>query len=330
MPIWFLHVLRSFPLSSVFSCSLVLSYKGFVKWFFIGGRYFSSRLWRGSSLFSPLLLFVQFLIAYIVRSSFLCFSSRCLTLTYIAVNCVGNSKLLRNLITFATILDISTDLLCKLIYAYMQPLDILILWVLVLIIPIRLLWRIRINFRQKLVLGTTLCLSIVMVIIAIIRIVPLPMRFSSAQFVWQMFWQQIEACTAVIMASFSAFRSAFVSHDLRVREARNRNRLWYMDRRNLLKSVWRRRKIPSEGEQIYQLPEIPRATLTGMRTFVNGGNIAVESHPASWIIGGPTTIDDSETVQGIRGNPISITLDEVSSSSGRFIFLLKYRPFKKE
>lgn len=188
-----------------------------------------------------------------------------------------------------------------------------------LIIPIRLLWRINLDFRQKLVLGATLCLSIVMIIICIIRISAIRIGHKSVDIVWLNFWNQIEACTALIIVSLSAFRSFFVTRESRAREAQNRQRFWYMNKNDRLRSAWRRRDEP---------PDIPQATLTGMHTFMSRGKPKIGGHSNSLSSEGPKTIVDNETMQGMTRNLISTGLEEVSFSSSCCIFLLK-TPFGK-
>ena len=169
---------------------------------------------------------------------------------------------------------------------------------LVLVIPIHLLWQIKINFGQKLVLGATLCLSILMIIIALIRITVLRIGHLGLDIVWGIFWIQMEACTALIIVSVSAFRSFFVARGSRARAVQNRQRCWYMDKKDRLKSAWGRRQIRAESEELDELPHIPRATLTGMRTFINGGKPEVESQLASLSRECPTSVDESETCGG--------------------------------
>ena len=74
------------------------------------------------------------------------------------------------------------------------------------------------------------------------------------------------------MVSFSAFRSFFVARESRRREDRNRHLHWYMSRKNQAAAVARRwMKLRSdESEEMNGLPEIPRATITGMDTFIRG------------------------------------------------------------
>lgn len=81
----------------------------------------------------------------------------------------------------------------------------------VVIIPIGILWNVRIKLRQKLGIGAFLCLSVVLIIVAIIKIAGIRSAVDSFDLVWEMFWQQVEACTAVSMVSLTAFRSIFLS-----------------------------------------------------------------------------------------------------------------------
>ncbi|KAL8942143.1 MAG: hypothetical protein Q9216_001828 [Gyalolechia sp. 2 TL-2023] len=85
----------------------------------------------------------------------------------------------------------------------------------VISIPVSLLWNVRIKPRQKLGIGAFLCLSIVMIIIAIIKASGIRTSVDSFDLVWELFWQQMEACTAVVMVSFTAFRSVFISNKQR-------------------------------------------------------------------------------------------------------------------
>ncbi|KAL8993764.1 MAG: hypothetical protein Q9188_007244, partial [Gyalolechia gomerana] len=50
-----------------------------------------------------------------------------------------------------------------------------------------------------------------MIIIAIIKASGIRTSVDSFDLVWELFWHQIEACTAVLMVSFTAFRSVFIA-----------------------------------------------------------------------------------------------------------------------
>ena len=77
-------------------------------------------------------------------------------------------------------------------------------------IPIYLIWLLRARTRQKFELATFLCLSIFMIILAIVRIGGL--RYNNRiDLSWNHLWFHLESCTAVTMLSATAFRSLFVS-----------------------------------------------------------------------------------------------------------------------
>ena len=86
----------------------------------------------------------------------------------------------------------------------------------VITIPISILWNVRIKLRQKLGIGAFLCLSIVMIVIALIYTSRIRTSVDSFNLVWKLFWQQVGACAAVIMVSLTAFRSIFVSNKRKV------------------------------------------------------------------------------------------------------------------
>ncbi|KAF2197974.1 hypothetical protein GQ43DRAFT_494580 [Delitschia confertaspora ATCC 74209] len=162
-----------------------------------------------------------------------------------------NTQLYAALIGTGTVMDSLTDLL-------------------IVSIPILILRRTRLKLRQRVAVGAFLCLSICMVIISIIRSskiygppgVPIDTT-------WVIFWVHIEASSAVVMVSLTAFRTIFNQK----KEER--------DRRERLKrpsNSWRklasfRRKKPETTQATDNvLPSVPRATLTGLRTFIGGHN----------------------------------------------------------
>ena len=136
---------------------------------------------------------------------------------------------------------------------------------LIISIPARILYQVRIAPRHKFGIGAFLFLSIFMIIIACIRISGFRVH-GSYGYTWQAFWMEFEACTAVIMVSLTAFRSLFVAEGSR-RSEEKRGRAWYSS------SVARlRRGKRSDGAErdLESLPKIPGASLTGMRTFIRG------------------------------------------------------------
>ena len=76
-------------------------------------------------------------------------------------------------------------------------------------IPLSLLWIARIDFRRKLILAAMLCLSVFMIIIAIVRVTASELPGGVADTSWLFFWQTMEAAIAVIMVALTGFRSLF-------------------------------------------------------------------------------------------------------------------------
>lgn len=102
-----------------------------------------------------------------------------------------------------------------------------------------------------------------MIIIAIIRISGIRIAKDSTDIVWELFWQMIEACIAVIMVSLSVFRSFFVESNSRPNP--EQNKAYYRNKRNY---NGRKKWTDMDAEETETLPRIPRAMLTGMRTFL--------------------------------------------------------------
>ena len=98
-----------------------------------------------------------------------------------------------------------------------------------------------------------------MIIIAIIRI----SRVHASDFeIWATFWQQIEACIAVLMLSLTAFRTLYVS--AKASQGQQKNKANYSYRKRLWPSS---KKL--QDERYIEL-NVPGATLTGMRTVIAG------------------------------------------------------------
>lgn len=169
----------------------------------------------------------------------------------------------------ASTLDITTDLLSKfrwqpmidVFHSYSNSINS------VIIVPICLLWKVKIKRRQKILLGIFLCLSICMIIIAIVRISGARIHHTTNIDVqWQTFWNDIEGTVAVIMVSITAFRSLLGVKALKSREKKEQARYWY--RRKLL--FRKESKNSSVDSNEDQLPAIPGPTLTGIRTLIRG------------------------------------------------------------
>lgn len=142
----------------------------------------------------------------------------------------------------------------------------------VIVIPILLLWGLKIKLQQKLAVGLSLCLSIIMIITAIVQISGIHTPAKNFDATWGIFWQFMEACIAVIMVSLTTFRSLFVAHGSAVKLLPHKPNL----RKQQLSSRTVAGKKRAGGNAIEDMggsPELPRVTLTEMRTFIWGGRV---------------------------------------------------------
>ena len=169
---------------------------------------------------------------------------------------------------FDIILDVGTDLL-------------------IVSLPIRLLWSVKIKMRQKVIIGVFLSLNLFMAFTASVRVSGLKFRGTFDE-VWLFAWQHIEASVAVAMISLTAFRSVFVAADASRAQRESPKKAWYS---SSIEAIRRRRARQNSDEEATKgLPSIPGATLTGMRTFIQGGHHTEMSENST----GSTTTYDGE------------------------------------
>lgn len=166
-------------------------------------------------------------------------------------------------------------------------------------IPVVLLWNVKIKRSHKLVLGLFLCLSICMIIIAILRMVGLLLAGKkSIDVLWQVFFQQVEASISVITVSLTAFRALLGMKALHSRE--KKVHAWYSYRRIALLRKGAKRSEPEfKGGQ---LPSIPSATLTGIRSFIRGHRYSKNNASADLMTSSTngTTQVEEHHVKGIQ------------------------------
>lgn len=129
-----------------------------------------------------------------------------------------------------------------------------------------ILRRTKIKKGPKFALSFFLCLSIVMIAIAIVRISRIT-HSGMVDPVWQGFWQNLEPCIALLMASITAFRSIFVSHKVRERDRKRRAALSYSRIQRA-----KQRKANTENDMWnhdHQLPSVPQATFVKLKRFMS-------------------------------------------------------------
>ena len=176
----------------------------------------------------------------------------------------------------------------------------------VLYIPVRLIIKIKIRPRQKLALAFSLCLTIVMIIVTLIRASGLRSG-DRVDSVWETYWQFISAETGLIMTAVTAFRAFFLSRNdpggVNHQSPSLGTKAWYMKAKRLVRRVatprsWHSKLGSGEdsgkesrkysSESTAELPEIPRATMTGIRTYINHQRI--------------TTVDGSRIMRSETGS----------------------------
>ena len=168
---------------------------------------------------------------------------------------------------------------------------------LVLSLPISILWKVRISVRQKIGLAFTLCLSCVMIIVAIVRVAGMVRGGGgSVDVVWVAFWQHQECSIAVLMISVSAFRSLFVPSPTDHPVQRHQGYSPSDRRRKFL----RRRPDPDlyDTHETGGLPQIPSATFAGTAIVVGEGGHSEETADLGQQFHGhlPASGDDHSTV----------------------------------
>lgn len=132
-----------------------------------------------------------------------------------------------------------------------------------------LLWRVRMKLRQKLGIGAFLCLGLCITIVACVRFSGTHTHANIVQG-WEYFWLEVEACVAVCMVSLCVFRSVVVMEERRARFQKGRQ--WYSSTVAKLRD---RNKLSGGNFDLNNLPTIPSATLSSMRTFIRSSGLGV-------------------------------------------------------
>jgi len=152
-----------------------------------------------------------------------------------------------------------------LVYSFTQMSVDIVGDLLILILPITIVWKIRIRPAQKLILLLCLSLTIFMIIITVVRVSGVVHK-GIFDIIWQMYWLLLGGEVGIFMAAAVAFRTFFV--------ARSQSRdATPPEHRRFFKSATRRQfqnwdgiSLDSEDKNI--LPSIPSAQLTGIRNFI--------------------------------------------------------------
>lgn len=134
--------------------------------------------------------------------------------------------------------------------------------------------------RQQLGLGIFLCLSVMMTVIAIIRISGY--RFHGIGLsgpidpIWAFFWLYLEACVAVIMASVTAFRSFFIRGCPKtIDQNRNQNPI------DAIRQQISRKAVRSGWDEVSDEPRVPNINTAhaGIETIIYHEDTSTETNP---------------------------------------------------
>ncbi|KAJ5915609.1 hypothetical protein N7466_011542 [Penicillium verhagenii] len=141
--------------------------------------------------------------------------------------------------------------------------------IIIVSIPLVLLRQVRMDLMTKIGVSCFVCLSVFMCACAITRAAGTYYQ-GALNYPWQDFWLHAEGCIAVMMASITAYRSTLIGSN----DVSHRFRI-YLDKIKHPFS-WRQRASaentntggePKTQTNRFNLPRIPNATMTGLRTW---------------------------------------------------------------
>ncbi|OGM45358.1 hypothetical protein ABOM_005551 [Aspergillus bombycis] len=81
---------------------------------------------------------------------------------------------------------------------------------LILAIPIHIIWKIRVPRSQRIILTASLCLTVIMIVLSIVRVSGLASR-DIVDTIWETYWQFLSAEEGVFLVAAVSFRSFFVA-----------------------------------------------------------------------------------------------------------------------
>ena len=168
----------------------------------------------------------------------------------------------------------------------------------IIAIPISLLWNVRIKRRQKIFLGVFLSLSIFMTITASVR-APGVNYNGEFDLVWIFIWHHAEACVAVSMVSLTPSRSIFITSTTQRAHGDGAKRSWYS---STVATMRKRRNQKNQEEREQGLPAIPSATLTEMRTWIQGASLRAQQNSVNVMATIASRSMDSDKFDGGQGH----------------------------
>lgn len=109
-----------------------------------------------------------------------------------------------------------------------------------------------------------------MVLITLVRMSVYRRHGNQIDVTWHVCWLYLEACVATMMASITAFRTLFVHSGSKQREINAQHQAaMYSWRERVLRKIRSSRSDSWEDTGRENLPKIPSATLTGIKSFIH-------------------------------------------------------------
>ena len=144
----------------------------------------------------------------------------------------------------------------------------------VLAIPICVIWKIKVQWSQKFALMSSLCLTVFMMATTITRLAGLIYN-DMVDTIWEIYWTLISGEVGVFLAAATAFRSFFVArkaskHGTPQQQAQRFFSASFVAKFNRKKRSTLDDTMDSRKEKgVFGLPRVPRAQITGLRTFID-------------------------------------------------------------
>ncbi|KAK4225248.1 hypothetical protein QBC38DRAFT_483440 [Podospora fimiseda] len=154
----------------------------------------------------------------------------------------------------------------------------------ILVIPCILIYQIRVRLTQKIALGFTLCLTIVMVILTVVRIAGLQYK-GKLDSIWETYFILVPAEIGLTLVAATAFRALYISKSKNRKHSHDTITTfnWYTRAKSSLKHmvgrVTGKSSNNSNGSAAFEhidmgngqfiKQEIPRGTITGVQTFID-------------------------------------------------------------
>ncbi|KAI4174960.1 MAG: hypothetical protein LQ343_001987 [Gyalolechia ehrenbergii] len=170
---------------------------------------------------------------------------------------------------------------------------------LILYIPVQLIWQVKLKLIQKFTLACSLCLTVVVIIFTVTRASGLEWQ-GKLDVLWEVYFQIVAAEIGLILVSTTAFRAIFVSRAQRKQQSPQKSPPFLTKSVRILKRTLNPRRWTSKSskdisngqkdgnaKQCFEekLPNIPGATMTGMRTFDDDQGMTTKGDAELSVIG---------------------------------------------